>query len=172
MSQRRTNKSGDIARCFRNSASDSHARGVIQRNGAERRRLGGSRRGKSATAIRSSSVGSSFREHFALRKMRASSPCVRREPPGRRRSANVGVSAAGGHVSGWCPARSRARTRPCPRTAALRVVPLNRARRARVRSRIPKTPRLCHHSCSFVFGSWSSCIISCGARGMSRWARI
>ena len=53
---------------------------------ADRRRLGGSRRGKPARSIRTSTFGSLFSEHIALRKMRAAAPFGRCEPPRRRRS--------------------------------------------------------------------------------------
>ena len=53
---------------------------------ADRRRLGGSRRAKSARAIRTSTFDSPFSEPISLRKMRASAPFGRCEPPRRRRS--------------------------------------------------------------------------------------
>ena len=45
---------------------------AVTMHGSERRRLGGSRRGKSARAIHTSSFGSPVSEYFALRKRRAS----------------------------------------------------------------------------------------------------
>ena len=53
---------------------------------ADRRRLGGSRREQSARAIRTSTFDSPFGERISLRKMRASAPFGRCEPPRRRRS--------------------------------------------------------------------------------------
>ena len=53
---------------------------------ADRRRLGGSRREQSARAIRTATFDSPFSEHISLRKMRASAPFGRCEPPRRRRS--------------------------------------------------------------------------------------
>ena len=53
---------------------------------AERRRLGGARRGQSARAMHTPHFGSPFREDFERWKMRASAPFGRGEPPRRRRS--------------------------------------------------------------------------------------
>ena len=53
---------------------------------ADRRRLDGSGRPASARAILARAFGSSFREHFELRKSRASAPCGRCKPHRRRRS--------------------------------------------------------------------------------------
>ena len=61
-----------------------HLTGTMQ--SADRRRLGGSRRGKSAGEIRTATFDSPFSEPISLRKMRASATFGRGEPPRRRRS--------------------------------------------------------------------------------------
>ncbi len=67
---------------------------------ADRRRLGGSRRGKSARAIRARTVGSPFREHFERRKMPAAASFGRWEPPRRRRSDCIVTVERGAEVEG------------------------------------------------------------------------
>ena len=66
-----------------------HPAEAVTTQGSDRRRLGGSRRGKSERAFHTPAFGSPFSDHLALRKMHAAAPFGRSEPPRRRRSYGI-----------------------------------------------------------------------------------